>query len=122
MITRRGLLSSVLALSAAPAIVRADSLMPIRVPSVLLPTTMGEGDFTMEAWLKQGPTRTFISDIRWSRGVSRYAAHGTAVRGIVRPDYRPESIAAEFVLPDAEWHRCIIERGPNGLCKSMQAS
>lgn len=40
MITRRGLLTAILAGAAAPAIVRASSLMPIAVPKVWVP-----GDF-----------------------------------------------------------------------------
>lgn len=62
MTTRRGFLAAMLAASAAPAIVRAGSLMPIWVPPqglVLLSSGLGDvrsfsmhGDWTIEMWTK----------------------------------------------------------------------
>ncbi len=54
-ISRRGFLKSMLALAAAPAIVRAESLMPIFVPKREIETLYGYGfgasDFTIETWI-----------------------------------------------------------------------
>lgn len=56
---RRGFLGALLAAAAAPAIVKAESLMPIWVPAtpkIITPQwDMGSGDFTMETW---APTLT----------------------------------------------------------------
>lgn len=68
-LTRRGLLMAGLAAAAAPAIVRASSLMPICVPrrEVLTPDmlraelvglNMRTGDFTIESWLWLKPRDT----------------------------------------------------------------
>lgn len=54
-VTRRGFFSAILSSAAAPAIVRAESLMPIYVPKLALPMSINgiivPGDFTVEAWL-----------------------------------------------------------------------
>lgn len=57
---RRGFLASMLALAAAPAIVKAENLMKIYVPrdELILPEPLatgfdfGNGDFTVEMWVK----------------------------------------------------------------------
>lgn len=75
---RRGFLQAMLAACAAPAIVRADSLMKIVTPKsdIILPNTadfynLGDGDWTIECWVKAP-----ISDVRVTRGAARYlAAH-----------------------------------------------
>ena len=60
-LSRRGFLAAMLAAAAAPAIVRASSLMPISAPKLLLPASMWgmalpEGDVTIEGWINPGPS------------------------------------------------------------------
>jgi len=49
MIARRQMLTGLTSLLAAPAIVRASSLMPI---SVYAPFDLGAGDYTVSYWMK----------------------------------------------------------------------
>lgn len=51
MTSRRNFLKSILALSMAPAIVKASSLMPIYVPKPEV-FSFGSGDWTVEGWLR----------------------------------------------------------------------
>jgi len=72
MTTRRGFLKSILALAAAPAIVKASSLMPIYVPKPEV-FTFGTGDFTVEAWMS--PVNDgwhHIALVKDSTGVKHY--------------------------------------------------
>lgn len=58
-LSRRGFLGAMLAAAAAPAIVKASSLMPISAPKLLLPDSvwgvaLPKGDVTIEGWAAPG--------------------------------------------------------------------
>lgn len=98
MTTRRGFLATMLAASAAPAIVRANSLMPIWTPPSIgngispflgvigdlritkgiarIYGSMGDGDWTIESWIHPtecGPNGWRRIDIQSSAGkISRF--------------------------------------------------
>lgn len=63
MATRRSFLRGVIAAALAPAIVRAESLMPIYVPpppKIITPESfnLGDGDWTVDGW---------VSDVRFTK-------------------------------------------------------
>lgn len=65
---RRGFLAGIIAAAAAPAIVRAGSIMPVYVPpapKIITPAdfNLGGGDWTMDAWVK---------DMRFTKDTARY--------------------------------------------------
>lgn len=70
MITRRGLLAGMLAACAAPAFVRAESLMILPAPRKVWTGgfDLGTGDYTVEGFYFDGK----INDLRITKGVSRY--------------------------------------------------
>lgn len=63
MITRRGLLAGILAAGAAPAIVRAGSIMPIWVPKAQIISL--SGDFTLEVVTDKRLVVTQGNQMRW---------------------------------------------------------
>ena len=76
MTSRRGFLAAMFAAAAAPAIVRAESLMKIVVPKqeIILPAqfNMGTDDFTIEAWVKPDGEWHHHSMTRGPNGITHF--------------------------------------------------
>jgi Concanavalin A-like lectin/glucanases superfamily len=85
MTTRRGFLKAILAAAVAPAIVRAESLMPIYVPKQEIFTFSGcgdyldmpfdvdvSGDFTIETWARPVDDWRFLAMTRDCSGMHYY--------------------------------------------------
>lgn len=72
MTTRRNFLKVMLAAAAAPAIVKASSLMPIHVPKPEI-FSFGSGDWTVEGWLRPTAEQWMrISTVRKSGKYTHY--------------------------------------------------
>lgn len=111
---RRGFLLGFGAALAAPAIVRAESLMPVRLPSILRPVTIIVDPHGNDAnGLGQGPVRTFqrAMDLLTKSG----SQHGTVT--VNSGTYYdplvmfPKGEHALSIAPDADvkfWHPTIV--------------
>ena len=80
---RRGFLASMLALAAAPAIVKAESLMKIYVPKpepIITGFDFGNGDFTVEMWVKPNVEQwNHIAQVRNNGVILEY------INGVLQP-------------------------------------
>lgn len=125
--SRRGFLKGIIAAAMAPAIVRAESLMPIYVPKqeliipdqtlfgssdYLQPTSMAEGfgneDFTIETWMKP------VADSEWKHvaQVRRGGYIECYINGVMVP--APEFEAHGFKIVKENGHVSInFDRSPD---------
>ncbi len=102
---RRGFLGAILAAAAAPAIVKAESLMKIWVPpepKILLPDFgMGDGDFTVESFMRV-PSRVLDEDWHHVAVVSKNGIRQCYVDGKVSNDYDfAQRLGRTLVFSDA---------------------
>ena len=107
-LTRRGLLGSILALAAAPAIVKAQNIMPIWVPkdnSLLLPelnialtglNASVNRDYTFSMWIKE-PNGS------WCRHTETFKAKGTTAN-IVIPLKQKDPFVYGLQLEGLDYH------------------
>lgn len=96
MTTRRGFLGSILALAAAPAIVRADSLMRVIPRDLTLLLTPAE--------------RLAMNPLAWTGAIREWSAYDIVTDTLITrldvivatPDGRREQIGVDFRVPDGE--------------------
>ncbi len=80
MTTRRGFLKAILALGVAPAIVKAENLMPIYVPKKQPILLFGSGDINVTSWLKPKPGDWFHVSITREANNSKFFLDGLPIQ------------------------------------------